>query len=131
MDQDAPFVSKTRQSYTECVAALTFLEARSMVLREVQSALRLPRVEMAPLGASQGRILAEDIAADRDYPPFDRSVRDGFAVRAGDLLHVLEEAAITHLLVIETGKKNSSPVVRALVSRARLARQMQGLRRAG
>src|SRR5580692_1464042 len=27
------------------------------------------------------------------------------AARAGDLLHVLEEAAITHLLVIETGKK--------------------------
>jgi CBS domain-containing protein len=53
------------------------------------------------------------------------------SARAGDLLHALEEAAITHLVVIETGKKNTSPVVRALVSRARLARQMQGLRRAG
>jgi uncharacterized protein len=53
------------------------------------------------------------------------------SARADDLLHVLEEAAITHLLVIETGRKNSPPVVRALVSRARLARQMQGLRRAG
>src|ERR1700728_3719980 len=30
------------------------------------------------------------------------------SARAGDLLNVLEEAAITHLLVIETGKKNSS-----------------------
>ena len=51
--------------------------------------------------------------------------------RAGDLLHVLEEAGLTHLLVIEGGKKNAAPIVRALVSRARLARQMQGLRRAG
>ena len=31
-----------------------------------------------------GRVLAEGIAADRDYPPFDRSTRDGFAVRAAD-----------------------------------------------
>jgi CBS domain-containing protein len=52
-------------------------------------------------------------------------------VRAGDLLHVLEEAAITHLLVIDPGKKNAAPIVRALVSRARLARQMREMRRAG
>lgn len=32
-----------------------------------------------------GRVLAEDVSADRDYPPFDRSARDGFAVRAADI----------------------------------------------
>jgi CBS domain-containing protein len=53
------------------------------------------------------------------------------SARAGDLLHVLEEAEMTHLLVIEHVKKNAAPIVRALVSRARLARQLQGLRRAG
>lgn len=53
------------------------------------------------------------------------------SARAGDLLHVLEEAGITHLLVIEAGQKNTSPIVRALVSRARLTRQLRGLRRAG
>jgi CBS domain-containing protein len=53
------------------------------------------------------------------------------AARAGDLLHLLEEAELTHLLVIERSKKNSTPVVRALVSRARLARQLRWLRRAG
>jgi hypothetical protein len=53
------------------------------------------------------------------------------AARAGDLLHVLDDAAITHLLVIERGKNNAAPIVRALVSRARLARQLQGMRRAG
>lgn len=51
--------------------------------------------------------------------------------RAGDLLHVLEEADMTHLLVIEHGRKATAPVVRALVSRWRLARQIRGLRRAG
>ena len=32
-----------------------------------------------------GRILAEQVAADRNYPPFNRSIRDGFAVRASDV----------------------------------------------
>src|SRR5580704_16181243 len=31
-----------------------------------------------------GRIVAEDVRADRNYPPFNRSTRDGFALRAGD-----------------------------------------------
>jgi molybdopterin molybdotransferase len=32
-----------------------------------------------------GRVLAEAVNADRDHPPFDRSTRDGFAVRAADV----------------------------------------------
>jgi molybdopterin molybdotransferase len=31
-----------------------------------------------------GRVLAEDISADRNYPPFNRSTRDGFALRSAD-----------------------------------------------
>jgi molybdopterin molybdotransferase len=42
-------------------------------------------VETVALIDSQYRVLAEDISADRDYPPFNRSARDGFAVRAADL----------------------------------------------
>jgi molybdenum cofactor synthesis domain-containing protein len=34
-----------------------------------------------------GRILAEDIIADTDLPPFDRAQMDGYAVRAADVLH--------------------------------------------
>ena len=41
--------------------------------------------ETVSLSEAAGRVLAEDIAADRDYPPFPRSARDGFAVRAADL----------------------------------------------
>ena len=32
-----------------------------------------------------GLVLAEDLRADRDFPPFPRATRDGFAVRASDL----------------------------------------------
>lgn len=39
---------------------------------------------MVPIESAGDRVLAEDILADRDYPPLARSVRDGFAVRSID-----------------------------------------------
>ncbi len=40
--------------------------------------------ETIPLAAALGRILAQDVLAPIDVPPFDRSGVDGFAVRAAD-----------------------------------------------
>ena len=60
-----------------------------MVLERTMSARRLES-ETVPLGEASGRVLAEFIAADRDYPPVARSIRDGFAVRAADLPGRLE-----------------------------------------
>lgn len=62
--------------------ALTFDEARACVLREAGVSMG---TETVSLGDAAGRVLAEEISADRDYPPFPRSARDGFAVRAADL----------------------------------------------
>jgi molybdopterin molybdotransferase len=67
--------------------ALSFLQARACVIQEVGQALagrRTAQEEIESLTAA-GRVLAEDISADRDYPPFPRSARDGFAVRTTDL----------------------------------------------
>ena len=36
---------------------------------------------LVPLSIAGGRILAEDIFADRDFPPFDRATKDGIAIR--------------------------------------------------
>ena len=73
------------QGYTELVPPLRFSDARSMVLREVGVVARRPPIEMVSLLEAAGRVLAVDAVADRDYPPFDRAMRDGFAVRSGDL----------------------------------------------
>jgi molybdopterin molybdotransferase len=43
-----------------------------------------PSRETIDLARAAGRVLAGRVAADRDYPPFDRSTRDGFALRAAD-----------------------------------------------
>src|SRR3984885_1379036 len=63
---------------------LTFEEARQVV-EDHASRLASPRYETAALLCAAGRVLAEPLTADRDIPPFPRSTRDGYAVRAADL----------------------------------------------
>ncbi len=46
-----------------------------------------PVIAKHPLAMIGGR-LAEDIRADRDYPPFDKALMDGFAVRRSDLTSI-------------------------------------------
>lgn len=69
---------------------MTFSEARACVLREVRAGRRLPPVECVALGDAAGRVLAEDVAADRDTPETARAMRDGYAVRAADLPGALD-----------------------------------------
>lgn len=66
---------------------LTFEEARHVV--DGHAAQLRPRIkERVELLASIGRILADPIAADRDFPPFRRAMRDGYALRAADLTNL-------------------------------------------
>lgn len=45
--------------------------------------------------SSLGRVLAEPVKADRDFPPFSRSTRDGYAVRAADLQNLPAKLRVT------------------------------------
>lgn len=53
-------------------------EALALVLAHTPG----PRTARVPLDAAVGRTLAADVYADRDYPPFDRSRVDGYAIDA-------------------------------------------------
>jgi molybdopterin molybdotransferase len=66
------------------VPPLTFPQARDVVLSRVRNSGAVLRTETVDLLCAAGRVLAEDVAADRDTPPTSRSVRDGFAIRAAD-----------------------------------------------
>jgi molybdopterin molybdotransferase len=66
---------------------LSFEEARRTVEQQASS-VRAESIEFLPLPESQGRVLAKPVTADRDYPPFNRAMRDGYAVRAADLATV-------------------------------------------
>ncbi len=53
---------------------------------EEQAATLRPRgKELVALLDSPGQVLAEPVLADRNFPPFPRATRDGYAVRAADL----------------------------------------------
>jgi molybdopterin molybdotransferase len=63
---------------------LSFAEARQTVEQYAQ-ALSPTEPETLSLLDALGLVLAEDLRADRDFPPFPRSTRDGYAVRAADV----------------------------------------------
>jgi molybdopterin molybdotransferase len=62
---------------------VSFEEALQIVAHHAAVAPGL-QTESLPLLQCASRVLAVPVAADRDQPPFDRSTRDGFAVRALD-----------------------------------------------
>jgi molybdopterin molybdotransferase len=71
---------------------LSHQAARAKVIEVVSArAAAAPGTETIEFAADPsralGRILAENVIADRNYPPFDRSTRDGFAVRAADAVN--------------------------------------------
>ncbi|HEY1470919.1 MAG TPA: gephyrin-like molybdotransferase Glp [Candidatus Acidoferrum sp.] len=61
---------------------LSFEQARQLVITDTQSHLTPPSVSLLSLADALGHVLAQEIRADREYPPFNRSTRDGYAVRA-------------------------------------------------
>ena len=68
----------------EQASILSFEEARSLI-EDHTSRLRPKGRELLGILDVQGRVLAEPIHADRDFPPFPRATRDGYTVRAADL----------------------------------------------
>lgn len=59
---------------------ITIEEAKGIV----RSKIGKLDTEEVPLAESVGRVLAEDVRADLDLPPFDRSQMDGYAVISSD-----------------------------------------------
>jgi putative molybdopterin biosynthesis protein len=72
---------------------LTFEEAKKVVLERFRPT-PLGIEEISLLEASS-RVLAQDVMASRDIPPFDRSTVDGYAVRAQDTFGAEENRPIT------------------------------------
>ncbi len=68
-------------------SVVSFEVARHLVERHAADACP-GEIETVDLLAGLGRVLAEGIVADRDFPPFARATRDGYAVRAADLVEV-------------------------------------------
>ena len=85
----------------------------------ILEAVNISEVETVRLEQSLGRVLAEDVRANRDLPPYDVSAMDGYAVRSADLAKV---PAI--LAVIEDIKAGDMPT--KIVQAGQCARIMTG-----
>jgi molybdopterin biosynthesis enzyme len=77
---------------------ISIAEAVSIVKAETF----LLEAETVDLDLSVGRILAEEIRADMDLPPFDRSQMDGFAVRTKDVETASRENSLKLKIVGES-----------------------------
>ena len=86
---------------------ITIDEARRLIREAI---VAIVRDEPIPLDRADGRVLAEDIAAPMDQPPFDRSAMDGYAVRAMDV----------------AGATRVAPTVLRLIGRAYTAEPFAG-----
>ena len=81
---------------------LSFEDARRAVERQA-ALLAVPGMESVDLLAASGRVLAEPAQADRDFPPFPRTTRDGYAVRSADLVQL--PATLDVIGEIKAGEK--------------------------
>lgn len=66
-------------------------DARAQVLAAIPAALP---AEMVALSNSLGRVLAADVAAATDLPPWDNSAMDGYAIRSADVAGATEAAPV-------------------------------------
>ncbi|MDH4228920.1 MAG: molybdopterin molybdotransferase MoeA [Nitrospirota bacterium] len=86
---------------------IPFEEALEQVLKIAPQ----PRFEQVMLHDALGRVLAEEITAPRDLPPWNNSAVDGFAVRAIDTTAATPERPI-ELSVLETIAAGAMPTQR-------------------
>ena len=76
----------------------------------ISAAIRpLDRTETVPLGEVRGRVLARDLLAPADVPPFARAAMDGYAVRAADTTGASRDTPVL-LRRIETIYTGQMPV---------------------
>lgn len=64
---------------------LTYEQARRTVIAQIEKARGPRATATVSVWDALGSVLAEEIKTDREYPPFNRSTRDGYAVRISEI----------------------------------------------
>lgn len=80
---------------------ITVAEAEQIILSQAKDF----GSEKIPFTASNGRVLAENLLADRDFPPYDRVTMDGIAVRYAAI-----EKGIRSFSIVATQAAGDVPV---------------------
>jgi molybdopterin molybdotransferase len=64
---------------------LTYEQARQEVIKQLTEKKGPRATEQVRVGDALGYVLAQEVKTDREYPPFNRATRDGYAVFAADV----------------------------------------------
>lgn len=98
----------------QSTGVLSFEDGYELVQQHCRQILgsRSAPAEEVLLAQALGRVLAEPVLADRDFPPFPRATRDGFAVRAADSQKDSRNGAATLRIVgqVRAGDSYDLPV---------------------
>jgi molybdopterin molybdotransferase len=86
---------------------LSYEDARQLVVRQSKNHADLRATVSLPVSEALGYVLAQEIRTDREYPPFDRSTRDGYAVRASE---ATQGSSLRCVGEIKAGDTVSSPL---------------------
>jgi molybdopterin molybdotransferase len=63
---------------------MSYQEARQKVIEQLGEKKGPRATEQVRVGDALGYVLAQEVKTDREYPPFNRATRDGYAVFAAD-----------------------------------------------
>ena len=63
---------------------LTYELARNKVIEQVGKRTGSHTTAIVGVWDALGMVLAQEVKTDREYPPFDRSTRDGYTVHSGE-----------------------------------------------
>lgn len=70
-------------------------------LKKILETVKPLQSETVELSNALGRVIAEDVIADSDLPPFANSSMDGFAIRAVDIAQVSEQSSVSLMVVMD------------------------------
>ena len=73
------------------IPSLSVTQALTQLLATIHPLLK---EEQVPLVDCLGRVLAQDVIAEIDLPPFSNSAMDGYAVRSADIIHASAERPV-------------------------------------
>src|SRR5258705_8736971 len=85
-------------TYEGCVADLLNVDE---ALRQILATIEPLTDETVELAETLGRIIAQDVIADGNLPPFPNSSMDGFALRAADIANASTESPVALRVVMD------------------------------
>src|SRR6476620_8100273 len=94
------------------MATMRTVEGHARVIADLLSPTP---IELIPLAHADGLVLANDLIATIDLPPFENSAMDGYAVRAVDIQHLPLTLPVSQ--DIPAGRTDTEPLVAGTAAR--------------